>query len=443
MSSGDAWKLLMEHFGFKYHKGKYCLPGNENKPGKDSCAIEGRHYFSTLMELRKHLCAYGIPKCKKYLAYPDVTAINHWVRFANVKGLPDAAFVNPADVGGYLSFRGAWSMLQKLGLTWCGGFYIVDDPDPLKESKKFENQEDMSVHLARFGIPRIRGSANVGLTDDDRLRLDLYIASAKIDSFKRIDPDKENVNEITPRRSRSKRSSEAAESSKDVENLLQLSPTEPKQALGHREYQMTFNNLETQRQMDLSQIDSEKSYKLLAENYNFCESTSYDPAYYGSSFFCFPNAAPTEKYKLGVDFFESLQDMREYLCAYGLPSRAKHTKISDDDMAELEQWIRSAHTKEPYDEYATTSDRMKPKEVKNILKGLGYQFSKRFEFYLLPDTSCHKSQVGRDRFEELIDLFNHIARFGLSSSGEGGVVSIAELQRVQLFIASIATNDLT
>jgi len=183
MSSGDAWKLLMEHFGFKYHKGKYCLPGNENKPGKDSCAIEGRHYFSTLMELRKHLCAYGIPKCKKYLAYPDVTAINHWVRFANVKGLPDAAFVNPADVGGYLSFRGAWSMLQKLGLTWCGGFYIVDDPDPLKESKKFENQEDMSVHLARFGIPHIRGSANVGLTDDDRLRLDLYIASAKIDSL--------------------------------------------------------------------------------------------------------------------------------------------------------------------------------------------------------------------------------------------------------------------
>eukprot|EP00985_Skeletonema_marinoi_P028720 scaffold25841_cov66-Skeletonema_marinoi.AAC.1 len=89
-------------------------------------------------------------------------------------------------------------------------------------------------------------------------------------------------------------------------------------------------------------------------------------------------------------------------------------------MAELEQWIRSAHIKEPYDEYANASDRMKPKEVKNILKGLGYQFSKHFEFYLLPDTSCHKSQVGRDRFEELIDLFNHIARFGLSSSGEGG-----------------------
>lgn len=86
---------------------------------------------------------------------------------------------------------------------------------------------------------------------------------------------------------------------------------------------------------------------------------------------------------------------------------------------------------------------MQPREVKNILKGLGYQFSRHFDFYLLPDTPCHKSQVGRDRFEQLIDLFNHIARFGLSSSEDGGVSSVAELQRVQLFIASIATNDLS
>ena len=250
------------------------------------------------------------------------------------------------------------------------------------------------------------------------------------------------MNEITPRRSRSKRSNDAAESSKDIEDLLQRSPKEQKQALGHREYQMTFNSLETQRQMDLSQIDSVKSYELLAEHYNISELTSYDEALYGSKYFCFPDVEPTEKFKLGVDFFESLQDMREYLCAYGLPQRAKRTRISDSDMAELEQWIRSAHIKEPYDEYATASDRMKPKEVKNILKGLGYHFSKQFDFYLLPDTSCHKSQIGRDRFVRLIDLFNHIARFGLSSSADGGVSSIADLQRLQLFIARIATNDL-
>lgn len=260
---------------------------------------------------------------------------------------------------------------------------------------------------------------------------------------KRIDPDKENVNEITPRRSRSKRSSDAAESSKDAESLLQRSPAEHKQALGHREYQMTFNKLEPQRQMDLSQIDSANAWKLLTENYNFSEMTSYDPLHYGNTYFCFPEVAPSEKFKLGVDFFESLQDMRQYLCAYGLPPRAKRTRISDSDMAELEQWIRCAHIDEPYDEYATTSVRMKPKEVRSILKGLGYRFSKRFDFYLLPGTSCHKSQVGKDRFEQLIDLFNHIARFGLSSNGDGCAFSVAEVQRLQLFIASIATNDLT
>ena len=107
---------------------------------------------------------------------------------------------------------------------------------------------------------------------------------------KRIDPDKENVNEITPRRSRSKSSVEAAESSKDSENLLQRSPTEPKQALCHREYQTTFNKLETQRQMNLSQIDDMYAYQLLAEHYNFSQSTSYDEKNYGSSYFCFPEA---------------------------------------------------------------------------------------------------------------------------------------------------------
>ena len=258
------------------------------------------------------------------------------------------------------------------------------------------------------------------------------------------------MNEITPRRSRSKRSSDAAESGKDVDSLLQRSPTDAKQALGHREYQMTFNKLQTRRQMDLPQIDSKKAFQLLTENYNFSELTCYDPGHYGSSFFCFPEVEPTEKFKVGVDFFESLQDLREYLCAYGLPQqRAKRTRISENNMVELEQWIRSAHINEPFGEdvsigeYFTTSVEMKPKEVKHILKRLGYRFSKHFEFYLLPDTSCHKSEVGRDRFGQLIDLFNHIARFGLSSNGEGAAISVAELQRVQLFIASIATNDVT
>lgn len=183
LGSEDAWKLLMDHFGFKYHKGMYCLPGKENKPGKDSSAVEGRHYFSSLMELRKNLCAYGLPECKNFLCHSGVVALDRWVRFANVKGLPDAAYVNPADVGGYLNFNSAWTMLVKLGMRFTGGFYIVDDPDPSKDAKKFENEKDFSAHLARFGIPHINSPTNVGLTDDDRLRLDIFVASTDVNSL--------------------------------------------------------------------------------------------------------------------------------------------------------------------------------------------------------------------------------------------------------------------
>lgn len=72
MSGSTAWRLLQERFGFTYHSVKYCLPGKENRPGKDSTAVEGVNYFGSLDELRKHLCAYGIPEVKKHLTEDEV-----------------------------------------------------------------------------------------------------------------------------------------------------------------------------------------------------------------------------------------------------------------------------------------------------------------------------------------------------------------------------------
>lgn len=265
-------------------------------------------------------------------------------------------------------------------------------------------------------------------------------------SSKRIDPDKENINEITPRRSRNKRSSDAAVELSNEQNLSKQSSPEPKQALGHREYQMSFNALEAQRQIDLRQVDSKTSFELLTEYYNFHESTSYESTssvYYGDTYYCFPGVNLTDEFKLGVHFFHNMQDLRKYLCAYGLPPRSKRVKKqpSEGDLALLEQWIRSAHIQEPYDESAIISEKMKPKEVKRILKELGYEFNKKHNFYLLPGVSSHESNVGKDRFENLIDLFNHIARFGLSSR-EGSLNVSVDLQRLQLFIASVATHDI-
>src|SRR6056300_542548 len=137
-------------------------------------------------------------------------------------------------------------------------------------------------------------------------------------SSKRIDPDKENINEITPRRSRNKRSSDAAVELSTEQNLPKQSSPEPKQALGHREYQMSFNALEAQRQIDLRQVDSKTSFELLTEYYNFYESTSYESttAYYGDTCYCFPGVNLSAEYKLGVHFFKNMQDLRKYLCAY-------------------------------------------------------------------------------------------------------------------------------
>jgi len=183
MASSDAWKVLMKQFGFSFFGGKYCFPGKENRPRKDSSAVQGVNYFSTIEELRKHLCAYGLPEVTGRLEEDEMKALGLWVRFANVVGLGDAPKIDPKDVED-VNGREAWSMLSKLGLKYGGGVYSVPNSDPSMVPFRFERQQDYIVHLARFGIPRIDGiRQNEVLSRDDRLRLDLYIASTEVDSL--------------------------------------------------------------------------------------------------------------------------------------------------------------------------------------------------------------------------------------------------------------------
>jgi len=62
MASSDAWKLLIKQFGFSLYGGKYCFPGKDNRPRKDTFAVQGVNYFSTIEELRKHLRIQGLPE---------------------------------------------------------------------------------------------------------------------------------------------------------------------------------------------------------------------------------------------------------------------------------------------------------------------------------------------------------------------------------------------
>ena len=183
MANQDAWNLLKDNFGFTFYGGKhFCLPGNENPPAKDSSTVEGMKYFSSLQELRKHLCAYGLPEALKCLSGDESDAIDQWVRYANVVGLGDAPKINPRDIGD-INWAEAWRLLRKLGIKYTNA-YLYPNSDPSKPDKRFESQQEFVTHLARFGIHHIKGiQANDVLNKEDRLRLDLHIANTEVDSL--------------------------------------------------------------------------------------------------------------------------------------------------------------------------------------------------------------------------------------------------------------------
>jgi hypothetical protein len=174
MKSGDAWTLLMKLFGFSYHNGKYCLPGRENRPGKDSAAKEGVHYFDSIEKLRKNLCAYGLPQPKEDLSEEDQVDIERWVRYAHARTIPQGTLINDKYIDEPMKQSDAWRMLQKLGMKHIGSGYVVPESET-SECKKFDRAEEFYEHLARFGIPRIVSDSV--LNDDERRQLDLFLFS--------------------------------------------------------------------------------------------------------------------------------------------------------------------------------------------------------------------------------------------------------------------------
>ena len=144
MKSCDAWELLMKLFGFTYDKKKYCLPGKENKPSSNEGAQEGVHYFSTIEDLRKNLCAFGLPESKKALSPQEKIDICRWVRYTYVNGIADGAKINEDYIGDPITQRVAWSWLQRLGLKYSSGNYVVPESATGK-TKKF-------VRAGEFGI---------------------------------------------------------------------------------------------------------------------------------------------------------------------------------------------------------------------------------------------------------------------------------------------------
>lgn len=173
MRSGDAWTFLMKHFGFTYYRNKYCLPGKDNRPVNNPSAQEGTNFFPTIEDLRKNLCAYGLPEVTVPLSAEEETDISRWVRYAHVQNIADGACINEEHIGGPITQQKAWTLLQRLGLKYCAGYVIPKSST--HDYAKFERAEDFYSHLARFGIPRCDVMPGPPLDVETRLRLDLFV----------------------------------------------------------------------------------------------------------------------------------------------------------------------------------------------------------------------------------------------------------------------------
>jgi len=192
---------------------------------------------------------------------------------------------------------------------------------------------------------------------------------------------------------------------------------------------MEFNHLNQQRKLPIKLMCSEEALSTLIDYYNVKVITRDDVDQY-----CLPLAEG----ECSTQYFATLQDLRENLCAFGLPPMVKGLTMSDEKGLDLESWIRCANIEYLREPTATVPKDtiQRPKHLTKILKGLGYSTSSS---YVLPGTLSHKSKLGYDRFEKLIDLINHIARFGLDESCKP--VSDKDRLELEVFVASVATFD--
>ena len=211
-----------------------------------------------------------------------------------------------------------------------------------------------------------------------------------------------------------------------------------KNTLKQRPYQMEFNQLRKQRTLPIQLISSQTALSTLVEYYNikFIQRGGVEQL-------CLPL---TE----GDCYFENLQVLRENLCAFGLPPMVKGAATNDEKerVEKLEYWIRCANISALRKPGAVVPQEvnMKPKVARKILKGLGYTVS---SLYMLPGTLSHESRLGYDHFDKLLDLFNHIAKFGLVDfrpclcENPKYVFSDDDMLKFEILVVSGATNDVS
>lgn len=191
-----------------------------------------------------------------------------------------------------------------------------------------------------------------------------------------------------------------------------------------------------QRRLPPKLISSQKAAVLLQEHYGINHAADQEGSYY-----FFTDAHSYEEMK-----FRDVEDLRDNLCAYGLPSM-EGQPIDVEDQFELEFWIRCAPMKGLINESAVLPNHcgVDYQEAKTAIKSLGYKMSKNANYYTLPNAKFHNPSMNEDGWNNLLDFLNHIARFGLVEPGNSDAkspLSNEAILRFQMFVASIATFDI-
>jgi hypothetical protein len=179
-------KLILMKAGYTFASKFFARP--------TSCGrqrVHGLEWFDSEMAFRKHLCAFGVDgDCNKWDKW-EKALVERWVRYDIVDVSCFSRELNTYDL---ITPHRAMQLLYRLGC--CLRCFNPQDLYVLPEVKKgqeilginsFYNENDLCVHLARFGLPR---SEKTKLMDSrDILSLQLFLSEPGdlLDTFERME----------------------------------------------------------------------------------------------------------------------------------------------------------------------------------------------------------------------------------------------------------------
>ena len=183
ISTEEAVRLVTTHYNFSKITSDgvlyYCLPGVD--PGGDF--VLGCDFFSHIQDMRRNLCAYGMPAIAKGSKMSDTekSSLELWIRCANIGALQQ----EPAQVPECFEMKTieVWNILKRFGYQLSkdeGTYYLpgtMFHKSRLGEDR-FGNITELFKHIARFGLSSVeQPNAEDPVPQQEKLKLQLFVSS--------------------------------------------------------------------------------------------------------------------------------------------------------------------------------------------------------------------------------------------------------------------------